>query len=79
MFCAQYMETLAKDEISRPSLLQVYMSKDTTNDDIPKYGDKVDVLVLSQAVQAKGYKDATTALTDAFGELTENSHPWLNK
>lgn len=79
MLCAQYMETLAKDEISRPSLLQVYMSKDTTNDDIPKYGDKVDVLVLSQAVQAKGYKDATTALTDAFGELTENSHPWLNK
>lgn len=79
MFCAQYMETLAKNEVSRPSLLQVYMSKNTTNDDIHKYGDKVDVLVLSQAVQAKGYKDATTALTDAFGELTENSHPWLNK
>lgn len=77
MYCAQYMETLAKDEVSRPSLLQVYMSKNTTNDDIPKYGEKVDVLVLSQAVQAKGYADATTALNDAFGALSENNHPWL--
>ena len=77
MYCAQYMETLVKDQVSRPSLLQVYMSKDTTTDDIPKYGEKVDVLVLSQAVQAKGYADATTALNDAFGALSENNHPWL--
>lgn len=77
MYCAQYMETLVKDEVSRPSLLQVYMSKDTTNDDIPKYGEKVDVLVLSQAVQAQGYSDAVTALNDAFGVLSATSHPWL--
>ena len=77
MYCAQYMEVLAKDEMSRPSLLQVYMTKESTNEDVQKFGEKVDVLVLSQAVQAKGYSDAVTALNDAFGVLSENNHPWL--
>ena len=77
MYCAQYMEVLAKDEMSRPSLLQVYMTKGSTNEDVQKFGEKVDVLVLSQAVQAKGYSDAVTALNDAFGVLSENNHPWL--
>lgn len=77
MYCAQYMEVLAKDEMSRPSLLQVYMTKESTNVDVQKFGKKVDVLVLSQAVQAQGYSDAVTALNDAFGVLSENNHPWL--
>lgn len=79
MLCAQYMDKLAPNAISRPSLLQVYMKKEVTNEKIALFGEKVDVIVLSQAVQANGYSDATTALNDAFGELTENSHPWLNK
>ena len=77
MFCAQYTDKLAKDVIARPSLLQVYMRKHITNEQIALYGEKVDVIVLSQAVQAKGYADATTALNDAFGALSENNHPWL--
>ena len=77
MYCAQYMNVLTKGEMSRPSLLQVYMTKESTNEDVKKFGEKVDVLVLSQAVQAQGYSDAVTALNDAFGALSENNHPWL--
>lgn len=79
MYCAQYMEVLTKEEVSRPSLLQIYMTKDTTNEDVRKFGEKVDVLVLSQAVQAKGYNDAVSALTDAFGELSESKNPWTQE
>ena len=75
MTCAQYTEVLAPGEISRPSLLQLYMGQPITNEQIAKFGDKVDVLVLTQAVQAKGYSDAETALNDAFGELSVDNHP----
>ena len=76
---ANYKERLTKAEVSRPSLLQVYMGKKATNEIVKTFGDKVDILVYSQAVQADGYNDAKTALNDAFGEINANNHPWLNK
>ena len=77
IFVATYNQVLTKDEVSRPSLLQIYMNYDATNEDVTAFGEKVDVLVFSQAVQAKGFSDANTALVSAFGEINANNHPWL--
>lgn len=74
---ANYLEELTPGEVSRPSLLQVYMRKEVTNEMIAKFGPEVDILVFSQAVQSKGYTDARTALVEGFGEISENNHPWL--
>lgn len=74
---ANYTKELAPEEVSRPSLLQLYMRKEVTNDQIKLFGDKVDVLVVSQAVQASGYADYKTALNDAFGEISATNHPWV--
>lgn len=76
LIVATHQEALAKDETSRPSLLQVYMDYNATNEDVQAYDKKVDILVFSQAVQAQGFSDAQTALNDAFGKITVNNHPW---
>ena len=76
LIVATYNRVLTKNEVSRPSLLQLYMDYNATNEDIEAYGEKVDVLVFSQAVQAKGFANADTALNEAFYDISENNHPW---
>lgn len=68
-----YSEALAADEVSIPSLKQVYMDHTCDNDDVAKYGDSYDILVLSQAVQTKGFANAKSALDTAFGAVTADS------
>lgn len=62
---------LKPGETTIPSLLQVYLSKDATNEDVKKLdgngNGKYDIIVISQAVQAAGFADAKTALDTAFG------------
>ncbi len=63
---------LKPGETTVPSLLQVYLSKDATNEDVEKLdgngNGKYDIIVISQAVQTDGFADAKTALDTAFGE-----------
>lgn len=66
-----YNQVLVPGEVSRPSLLQVYLDPKATNDDCAKFGETWDILVLSQAVQTKGFENAGQALDAAFGEVTE--------
>ena len=67
-------------ETTIPSLLQVYLSKDATNEDVAKLdgngNGKYDILVLSQATQTAGFENAndafqrgTTTYTDAKNAL----------
>lgn len=82
-----YPEVLVPDQTTIPSLKQVYMDKSADNDVVAQYGEKYDILVLSQAVQAKGFEglgeangttDAKYALNEAFGEVTaEKLNEWL--
>lgn len=82
-----YPEVLVPDQTTIPSLKQVYMDKSADNDVVAQYGEKYDILVLSQAVQAKGFEglgeangttDAKYALNEAFGEVTEEKlNEWL--
>ncbi len=52
-------------ETTIPSLLQVYLSKDATNEDVAKLdgngNGKYDILVLSQATQTAGFENAISA------------------
>ena len=75
-----YEKALAPEEVSAPSLVQLYLASKTTNEDVAAFGDTWDVLVLSQAVQEAGFPDATTALNEAFGETNAtNVADWLAK
>lgn len=69
---------LAPGAVSYPSLLQIYMKPEATNDDVAAIdGDKngvYSILTFSQAVQAEGFADAKTALDEAFG----TDHPWVD-
>lgn len=53
-------------ETTVPSLLQVYLSKDATNEDVERLdgngNGKYDIIVISQAVQSAGFEDANDAL-----------------
>lgn len=69
---------LKAGETTRPSLLQVYMSSDADNEDVEQYGDTYEILVFSQAVQATGFDNATTALDAAFGATSIDNLPWAN-
>ena len=72
IMCATYQNKLAPGEISRPSLLQVVMTHNATNEDMALLGDTYEILAFTQAVQTTNFPDAKTALDVAFG--TDN--PW---
>lgn len=59
---------LPADSVSYPSLLQVYMVPETTQEQVTSFGGTYEILVLSQAVQTEGFADAETALNTAFGK-----------
>ena len=77
---AVYSEALAAGEISIPSLLQVALNHNATNEDVAKLGDLYSIYVVSQAVQVANMENLTAAeaLDAAFGELSEESHPWMD-
>lgn len=67
---------LAPEETARPSLLQVALNHNVTSEQMALFGETLDIKVLTQAVQAEGFTDADTALTQAFGEITLENHPF---
>ena len=67
---------LPAGETTRPSLLQVFLDSDATNEDIASFGDEYDILVFSQAVQTEGFDSAEAALDEAFGEAVAANKPW---
>lgn len=74
---------LPAGDTSYPSLAQIYLGSEATNEDCEKLdGNKngtLDIIVLSQAVQAAGFADAQTALDTAFGDITTINHPWVGE
>ena len=71
----------AKDT-TYPSLSQVYLKSETTNEDCENLdgngNGKLDILVLSQAVQVSGFDKAQEALDIAFGETNAtNAAKWF--
>jgi len=64
---------LPAGETAYPSLSQVYIGSEATNEDCKALDGNgngtLDILVLSQAVQAAGFADADTALDAAFGDV----------
>lgn len=77
---ATYNKVLEPGKISRPSLLQVVMTHNATNEDMELLGDEYTILVLSQAVQTNGFADAATALETAFpkGDNNANVAEWFS-
>lgn len=74
-----YPQALAPDETSIPSLKQVYMDKTATNEVVAQYGDNYDILVLSQAIQTKGFANAAEALKEGFGAVdADNLKAWFD-
>ncbi len=69
------------EEITRPSLLQVFFDPAVENEHIKALGDTYDILVISQAVQADLSPDLTVdeALNVAFDQVTAKNHPWNKK
>lgn len=73
---------LPAGETTYPNLSQVYLYATATNEDLENIDGNnngmLDILVLSQAVQADGFDNAATALNAAFGKATaENVAEWF--
>ncbi len=73
---ATYLTPLEPGNTAHPSLLQVVMTHNATNEDAALLGDTYEILVFSQAVQTAGFADAEIALNTAFGEIKTDAHPW---
>ncbi len=72
-YTATHTEALKPGDVSRPSLLQVYLDPNATNEDCAQFGETWQILTLSQAVQSEGFADADSALDTAFGDVTEET------
>lgn len=74
---------LPAGDTSYPNLSQVYISAAATNEDMVALDGNgngtLDILVVSQAVQAAGFADAETALNAGFGDITTDNHPWAGE
>ena len=75
---ATYNEVLKAGEISRPSLLQVVMTHNVTNEQVALLKGSYEILVFTQACQTENFPDAETALDVSFGERKIENHPWQN-
>ena len=76
---ATYTEPLAAKEISRPSLLQVVMTHNATNEDVEKLNGEYEILVMSQACQTENFDSADAALDKIFGAAdTTNATKWFS-
>lgn len=66
-----YDEALAPQEVSAPSLKQIFMSPDANNEVAILFGEEYTILALSQGVQVAGFEEAgaKVALDEAFGDL----------
>lgn len=73
---------LPANDTTYPNLSQVYLKSEAANEDMVAIDGNengtLDILVLSQAVQAEGFADAQTALDTVFGDITTENHPWTN-
>ncbi len=78
VYTATYTEVLTPGEVSRPSLLQVFLDPKVDNKEVELFGETWEILVVSQAVQTVGFSDAETALDAAFGDITATTHPWTD-
>ena len=80
---ATHQNALKPEETTIPSLLQVYLNKNCGNEEVEKVdgnGDgKLNILVLSQAVQTNGFENAATALVTAFGKVDADNVANVNK
>lgn len=72
---------LPAEDTSYPSLSQVYIKSAATNEDCEKLDGNgngtLDIIVISQAVQAAGFSDAQTALDTAFGTSAAKAAEWF--
>ena len=72
---------LPAGDTSYPSLAQVYLKSAATNEDMVAIDGNgngtLDILVLSQAVQAAGFENAQTALDAAFGTPADKAAEWF--
>ena len=64
-----YEDYLEPQEVSEPSLKQIFMSPDANNENMILFGDTYTILALSQGVQVAGFENAKDALDRAFGDL----------
>ena len=74
---------LPAGDTTYPSLCQVYMAAEATNEDVAAIDGNgsgtFDIIVLSQAVQAAGFDSAELALDIAFGDISADNHPWTEE
>lgn len=73
---------LPAGDTTYPNLSQVYLKSEANNEDMVAIDGNgngtLDILVLSQAVQAEGFENATAALTAGFGEANAaNVQTWF--
>ena len=73
---------LTAGDTAYPNFSQVYIKSAATNEDCVALDGNgngtLDILVLSQAVQAAGFENAQTALDTAFGKSSEKAAEWFN-
>lgn len=79
LMVATYQQPLGADKTSRPSLLQVVMTHNATNEDVEKLNGEYEILVMSQACQTTDFDSADAALDEIFGAAdTANATKWFS-
>ena len=77
-----YQDALLPGEWSHPSLLQVVMTHNATNETVELLGETYEILALSQAVQVENLEQlgAEKALDAAFGDVdVTNATKWFSE
>lgn len=77
-----YENALAPQEVSAPSLKQIFLSPDADNEVALLFGDSYTILAVSQGTQTAGFTSAEQALNEAFGNVETVDEAtlidWLN-
>lgn len=74
---ATYTDKLIPEELSVPSLLQVFLDPKTSNEDMDLIGNTFEILVKTQAIKVEDGTTPSEALNNTLGYV-KNTNPWSN-
>lgn len=72
-----YKDKLESGKTTVPSLMQLWLDQDATNDWTTAVGGQYTIYAASLAVQADGFDSASDAMDEAFDMTKENLKTWL--
>lgn len=76
LYVAEYKEVLAPGGVAPASLYQLYLPAEASSADAALFGERLDVMVITQCIQSDGMGATASEALKHLGDITALNHPF---